>query len=192
MVRRSRLKVAGALLLLVWVAVAVVSQAGPVSTQQYDVPLHAHAATTSNVRAHDGGEVVSGSGEVSIALSDAKAVSATRLIVVSGFAVAANTADRVVIGKLDDITAPGALAPGERTLLPQLSEDLGSRHANWAQNERVLLQEMETGNPIRDGSVNPLTGAFEGDAGFLYRERTVLSLNGWQYDPATHLWSPGG
>ncbi len=50
--------------------------------------------------------------------------------------VATNTADRVVIGKMADITADGAIGSGERTLLNQLP-DLGSVEANWAQNERV-------------------------------------------------------
>ncbi len=52
-----------------------------------------------------------------------------------------------------DITAEGAIGPGERTLLSQLP-DQGSVEANWAQNERVLLQEMKTGNPIRDATVD--------------------------------------
>jgi len=54
-----------------------------------------------------------------------------------------------------DITADGAIGPGERTMLSQLP-DQGSVAGNWAQNERVLLQEMKTGNPIRDATVDAL------------------------------------
>lgn len=90
-----------------------------------------------------------------------------------------------------DITAPGALGPGERTLLSQLP-DLGSEDANWAQNERVLLQEMQSGNPIRDATIDPETGALVNNTGFLARERAVLESNGWTYNSASHLWSAGG
>lgn len=48
--------------------------------------------------------------------------------------------NRVVIGKVADLTAEDALGPGERTLLDQLP-DLGSPAANWAQNSGVLRQE---------------------------------------------------
>ncbi len=78
----------------------------------------------------------------------------------------------------------------ERTLLGQLP-DFGSEDANWAQNERILLQEMQTGNPIRDGSVDPHTGALINNTGFLARQRSLLQSGGWSYDPTTHLWSPG-
>jgi hypothetical protein len=98
--------------------------------------------------------------------------------------------DRVVIGKMADITADGALGPGERTLLDQLP-DQGSAEANWAQNERVLLQEMQSGNPMRDASVDA-NGALRDNTGFLAMERGVLQREGWTYDPSTTLWSPGG
>ena len=42
-------------------------------------------------------------------------------------------AERVVIGKMPDIIGPGALNPGERTLLPQLP-NLGNDADNWTQN----------------------------------------------------------
>jgi len=99
--------------------------------------------------------------------------------------------DRVVIGKMADITADGAIGPGERTLLDQLP-DQGNEAANWAQNERVVLQELKTGNPIRDASVDPETGELANNTGFLARERALLIQKGWSYSPATHLWSPGG
>ena len=67
-------------------------------------------------------------------------------------------ADRVVIGKMEDITKAGALRPRERTLLSQLTEDFGNAEANWVANERVLLKEMASGRPIRDASVDPTAG----------------------------------
>jgi RHS repeat-associated protein len=104
---------------------------------------------------------------------------------------AAPVADRVVIGKMRDIQAPGALGHGERTLIDQLPNQ-GNEVANWAQNERVLLREMESGRPIRDATVDPLTGEWLDDTGFLWAERSALAGRGWNYDTATHLWSPGG
>ena len=97
--------------------------------------------------------------------------------------------DRVVIGKVADLK-PENLMAGERTLLDQLP-NLGSEDANWSQNERVLLQEMKSGNPIREATVDPNTGALSNSTGFLARERAVLIREGWNYDPTTHLWSPG-
>jgi len=94
----------------------------------------------------------------------------------------------VVIGKMLDITAEGALEPGERTLLDQLP-DLGNEADNWAQNERVLLKEMSSGRPLRDASVNAETGALERNTGFLARERAVLTREGWNYDPSTDMGS---
>jgi len=93
----------------------------------------------------------------------------------------------VVIGKMTALKAPRAISAGERTLLPQLVGDLGEA-ANWARNERVLLQEMASGRPIRDASVNPITGALIDETGFLARERNVLRSHGWTYDPSTRLW----
>jgi hypothetical protein len=103
--------------------------------------------------------------------------------------IATHTVDRVVIGKMADITADGAIGSGERTILIQLP-DLGSVEANWAQNERVLLQEMKTGNPIRDASIDAL-GNPANNTGFLHYERAVLLREGWSFNPANHLWSPG-
>jgi hypothetical protein len=90
---------------------------------------------------------------------------------------------------MDALQASGAVVSGERTLLPQLLGDLNSEAANWARNERVLLQEMASGNPIRDASVNPLTGALIDETGFLARERNVLRSHGWTYNPRTRLWT---
>ncbi|MGI8662557.1 MAG: hypothetical protein ACR2LQ_05005 [Acidimicrobiales bacterium] len=95
----------------------------------------------------------------------------------------------MVIGKMADITADGALGSGERTLLDQLPR-LSTEEAQWAQNERVLLQEMKSGNPIRDATVDAL-GNPANNTGYLYWERATLLREGWTYDAGTHLWSAG-
>ena len=89
-----------------------------------------------------------------------------------------------------DLQAPGALGPGERTLLDRLTPDLGSPQANWARNAGVLRDEMASGAPIRDASVNPVTGDLENDTGFLRAERYLLQDRGRTYDPKTTFWSP--
>ncbi len=94
---------------------------------------------------------------------------------------------RAVIGKLDDLAK---LLPGEHTLLKHLP-DRGSPRANWAQNSSVLRREIRKGNPIRDASIDPKTGALLNDTGFLRAERQLLRNQGWTYNPATQLWSPG-
>ncbi|MFN2466334.1 MAG: hypothetical protein ABR598_08745, partial [Candidatus Dormibacteria bacterium] len=98
--------------------------------------------------------------------------------------------DRVVIGKLDDIRSPQQLISNERTLLPQLP-DLPPGPGRWAQNERVLLNEMGSGNAIRDASVDPFAGELMDNTGYLARERGVLRREGWNYDPESNLWGPG-
>ena len=96
---------------------------------------------------------------------------------------------RAVIGKLDDIAA-GKLRPGENNLLKHLEGDLGTPQANWARNSSVLRAEMNKGLPIRDASVDPITGERLSNTGFLRAERNLLENHGWTYDPATTLWSP--
>ena len=96
-----------------------------------------------------------------------------------------------MIGKTGDLEAPGAIGSGERTLLDRLP-DQGSPAANWAQNDGVLRQEMGRGMPIRDASVNPVTGALETNTGFLRAERYLLDSRGWTYDPKTTMWYPPG
>lgn len=85
-------------------------------------------------------------------------------------AEAGTAGTRVVIGKVGDLTANGAIAPGERTLLDQLP-DLGSPKANWGQNSDVLRGEMGRGVPIRDASIDPATGELINNTGFLKAER---------------------
>lgn len=99
-------------------------------------------------------------------------------------------ASRLVIGKLDDLLAPGAIGAGEHSLLPRLAGDLGSPRANWARNAGALRAEIAKGMPIRDASVNLATGALERNTRFLRAERNLLQERGWTYDPATRLWNP--
>ena len=51
---------------------------------------------------------------------------------------------------------------------------------------------MQSGDPIRDASVDPITGALRDETGFLAKERAVLRGEGWTYNPITRLWAPGG
>ncbi len=104
--------------------------------------------------------------------------------------VAANSVDRVVIGKVADLEAPGAISSGERTLLSRLP-DQGSPRLNWKQNPGVLRSEMRSRQPIRDASVDS-AGKLRDNTGFLRAERYLLQDRGWTYDPKTTLWSPGG
>ncbi len=97
--------------------------------------------------------------------------------------------DRLVIGKIGDLPAPRDGRKNEYTIL-NLLPDQGSPQANWQQNSSVLRQQMSTGNPIRDASVNPVTGALQDNSGFLRMERDVLLNRGWTYNPYTRLWSP--
>ena len=56
---------------------------------------------------------------------------------------------------MGDLGAEGAIDPGERTLLDQLP-DLGNEADNWAQNERVLLNEFSRSSseygPVRNAT----------------------------------------
>jgi len=96
-----------------------------------------------------------------------------------------------VIGKVGDLKAPGAIQSGETTLLDRLP-DQGSFRLNWEQNSSALRSEMSRGVPIRDATVNRLTGELANNTGFLRAERNLLESHGWTYDPKTTLWSPPG
>jgi len=105
---------------------------------------------------------------------------------------ATNTADDlVVIGKEADLAAPGAIRPGETTLLDRLP-DQHSPKLNWQQNSSVLRTEMSRGLAIRDASVDPVTGDLINNTGFLRAERNRLTNHGWTYDPKTTMWNPPG
>jgi RHS repeat-associated protein len=99
----------------------------------------------------------------------------------------ASGAQTTVIGKLKDLNK---LSKGENTLLNYLP-DRGGPKANWKQNSGVLRQEMAKGQPIRDASVDSVTGDLINYPGsFLNAERNLLRNGGWTYDPTTTLWSP--
>jgi RHS repeat-associated protein len=90
---------------------------------------------------------------------------------------------RLVIGRTSDLEAPGALEPGEYTLLDQLP-DQGSPQANWTQNSSVLRGELRNGvTQIRDASPGNTGGQF------LNAERNILINRGWTFDPSTNMWN---
>ena len=94
-----------------------------------------------------------------------------------------------VIGKTFDLSKPDALRPGESKLdLP----NRGNPRTNWEQNASRLREAMRQGQPIRDASVNPNTGALRDNTGFLRAERNLLETQGWRYNPATQHWHPPG
>ena len=101
-----------------------------------------------------------------------------------------------VIGRVDDLTAPGALKPGERTLLSRLP-DKGNPKANWKQNSSVLRNEMRSGQPIRDASAHkpdnfPVPTAQNPNRTvrqtFTGAERNTLRNKGWTFDG--QYWNP--
>lgn len=92
-------------------------------------------------------------------------------------------ASRLVIGRTSDLEAPGALEPGEYTLLDQLP-DQGSPQANWTQNSSVLRGELRSGvTQIRDASPGNTGGQF------LNAERNLLMNRGWTFDSSTSMWN---
>ncbi len=84
-----------------------------------------------------------------------------------------------------DLTADGAIGPGERTLLDQLP-NLGSPKTNWAQNAGMFRSEMNLGLPIRDAFVDPATGELINNMGFLRKNLARNSPPDNQAD-APHL-----
>lgn len=94
----------------------------------------------------------------------------------------------LVIGKIADLQAPGALRAGESTLVGILPAT-GSYKSNWTQNARALREVMRTGKPIRDASVDPLTGKLINNSGILRAERNLLRSKGWTYDENTRMWN---
>jgi hypothetical protein len=93
---------------------------------------------------------------------------------------------------MDDLTAPGALRPGEYTIADKLP-NLGTPKANYYKNMSVLREEMRRGVPIRDAS------AFKPDSfllpdgrtvrqTFTGAERNLLTNRGWTFDG--QYWSP--
>lgn len=111
--------------------------------------------------------------------------------------VAAESAGgRAVIGRMDDLTAPGALRPGEYTIADKLP-NLGSPRANYYQNMSVLREEMRRGVPIRDASAykpDSFPAPLQLNPGrtirqtFTGAERNLLSNRGWTFDG--QYWNP--
>jgi RHS repeat-associated protein len=96
---------------------------------------------------------------------------------------------KVLIGKMKDLDKSGTLRDGERLLdLP----DRGTPKLNWEQNSRRLREAIREGQPIREASVDPGTGALRDNTGFLRAERNILANKGWMYNPKDHHWHPPG
>ena len=94
---------------------------------------------------------------------------------------------KLVIGKLKDLD-PATLQRGE---FPLEWLNKGSDKSNWQENSRLLREIISENRPIRDASVNPVTGALANDTGFLRAERNLLENRGWTYNPQTRHWYPG-
>ncbi|MEA2435261.1 MAG: hypothetical protein QOG54_2718 [Actinomycetota bacterium] len=111
------------------------------------------------------------------------------LLLRAGRIVPGEAADDIaVIGKVDDFENV-VLRAGERPLdLPNLHNP----RANWYQNAGALRQEMGRGFPIRDISIDPMTGELVNNTGFLRAERYLLQERGWVFDPKTGYWRPPG
>ena len=99
-----------------------------------------------------------------------------------------------VIGRMDDLTAAGALKPGEYTLGDRLP-NLGNSKANYYQNMSVLREEMRKGVSIRDLSkpdtalaptkLNPQRTIRQTFTG---AERNQLRNKDWTFDG--EYWNP--
>jgi hypothetical protein len=95
--------------------------------------------------------------------------------------------ENLVIGKLGDLLKKGALGPKEKII--QFERGLPTAEA-WAKNKSILEDVMAVGKPIRDASVDPVTGELISDTGFLALEREVLRQARWVYNTATRMWHP--
>jgi hypothetical protein len=103
-----------------------------------------------------------------------------------GAALRGGKAGNLVIGKLDDLK-PSSLKPGEFVL--DWTNKSGTK-SNWQENSSLLRQAMSEGNPIRDASIVPSTGALRDSTGFLNAERNLLNSRGWKFNPQTGSWNP--
>ena len=97
--------------------------------------------------------------------------------------------NNAVIGKMDDLVKPGAIKPNEYTIAEKLP-DLKNPKANYLQNMRELRIEMSRRVPIRDITVNKITGELINNTGFLRAERMEMGYKGWTYNPSTQYWYP--
>jgi hypothetical protein len=68
----------------------------------------------------------------------------------------------LVIGKLNDLDS-ASLKSGE-TVLSWTKK--ATPQANWQENSRLLREAIGQARPIRDASINPVTGALENNTGF--------------------------
>ena len=93
----------------------------------------------------------------------------------------------LVIGKLKDLDA-ATLQRGEFAL-EWLNK--GNDKSNWQENSRLLREMVSQNRPIRDASVDTVTGALRENNGFLRAERNLLENRGWTYSSQTRYWSPG-
>jgi len=92
----------------------------------------------------------------------------------------------LVIGKLKDLD-PATLKRGEFAL-EWLNK--GSGKSNWQENSRLLRETISEGRPIRDASVDAVTGALRENTGFLRAERNLLENRGWTYNLQSRQWYP--
>jgi hypothetical protein len=104
--------------------------------------------------------------------------------------------ENAVIGRMDDLNAPGALRPGEYKIADKLP-DLGTPKANYYQNMSVLRDEMRRGVPIRDVSAakpDSFPVPTPDNPGRIVRqtftgaERNLLRNRGWTFDG--EYWNP--
>jgi hypothetical protein len=163
-----------------------VGQTFKVGVSAYVAELHAYDSIST--RARDTGEHPASDHEVSATSAARELPAGPRPLAEIGPGGNPGSLN-TVIGKVDDLTAPGAIRPGERSLLSRLP-DQGSPRANYAQNSSILRQEMRRGVPIRDATVDPLTGELANNTGFLRLERDILQHHEWWFDSKTGLWMP--
>ena len=103
-----------------------------------------------------------------------------------GASIRASHSRTLVIGKLKDLH-PSALKSGEFAL-DWLNK--GSPKVNWQQNSTLLREVLSEGRPIRDASIDTVTGALRDNTGFLAAERNLLQNQGWNFNVKTGLWNP--
>jgi len=90
----------------------------------------------------------------------------------------------LVIGKLRDLER-ATLKSGEFIL------DWESKitpKLNWLENSKLIREVMAEGRPIRDASINAITGALRDNTSFLAAERNLLTNHGWSFNKG--YWYP--
>jgi hypothetical protein len=89
----------------------------------------------------------------------------------------------LVIGRGADLSAPGALGPGEYKLGWFSVQNTLGMEAEWAVNQAKLQNVMRLNLAIRDASALSDVGGF-----YLNRERSLLQSSGWTYQSG--YWIP--